>query len=89
MKNCSRDGVEMAAEFDELLTDAVSCISRELVTLTSHNPEQRQEPQVWKLTPAGNEGQLREVPSRACSLQNDGQSQRALHPQITGCKGCN
>lgn len=48
----------MAAEFDELLTDAVSCISRELVTLTSHNPEQRQEPQVWKLTPAGNEGQL-------------------------------
>lgn len=48
VKICSRDDIEMAEEFDESPTDAVSC--RELVTLTNHNPEQRQEPLCISIT---------------------------------------
>lgn len=40
----------MAAEFDGLLTDAASCVSRELVTLTKHNPEPRLEPLCSSIT---------------------------------------
>lgn len=50
MKNCSRDDVEMVEEFDELPTDAVSRVRRELVTLTKHHPEQRQDPLCISIT---------------------------------------
>ncbi|XP_052047634.1 F-box only protein 34 [Apodemus sylvaticus] len=50
VENCSRGDVEMAEGCDELPTDAVSCRSRELVPLTNHNPEQRQEPLCVSIT---------------------------------------
>ncbi|XP_034354787.1 F-box only protein 34 isoform X2 [Arvicanthis niloticus] len=50
VKNCSRDDVEMAEEFDGSPTDAANCIRRELVTLANHSPEQRQEPLCISIT---------------------------------------
>lgn len=86
-KHCSRDDVEMAEEFDELPTDAVSC--RELGTLTSHSPEQRQEPlcvsiavcTVEKAQPPALDPLEEPLPGMLFFL-SPGQDQQA-HPQLS------
>lgn len=88
MKSCSRDDVEMVEEFDELPTDAVRRIRRELVTVTKHSPEQRQDPLCISITvctvekdrPAALDSLEEPLPGMLFFLSS-GQDQQA-HPQL-------
>ncbi|ERE92648.1 F-box only protein 34 isoform X2 [Cricetulus griseus] len=78
-KNCNRHDIEMTDEFDELSfsshtclqaselpTDAISCMSRALVPLTNHSPDQRKEPVCISITVCTIE---KEQPSALDSLE--------------------
>lgn len=88
VKNCSRGDVEMAEGGDELPTDAVSCRRSERVTLTNHNPEQRQEPlcvsitvcTVEKAQPSALDSLEEPLPGMLFFL-SPGQDQQ-VHPQL-------